>query len=210
MKSILFNTEMVRAILDGRKTVTRRVLKTEKHIPDDAVFGYTGFTPKGYISCRGTFVDDNGNKRYGENYIKIPYQIGDILYIRETWAKISDWIDVDPEVGIFDGYIYKASWANGEEHPAWRPSIHMPKEAARIFLRVTDVKVERLQDITEEQAKAEGIDTNNKTLSARCIFQYHLWNSTIKKSDLDKYGWDANPWVTVNKFERIKNVHSLP
>lgn len=79
IKPILFNTEMVRAILDGRKTCTRRIVKDG--IPDDAMWGYTAFTPKGYISCRGVYADG-----YGEGFFKLPYQPGDILYVRETWG----------------------------------------------------------------------------------------------------------------------------
>lgn len=249
MKSILFNTEMVRAILDGRKTVIRRVLKTEKYIPDDAVFGYTGFTPKGYISCRGTFVDENGNKRYGENYIKMPYQIGDILYVREAWNKgyfeNSDseysnecWFE---EASVQDGdylkalttYVYRADFKWQDEinlGMKWHPSIHMPKEAARIFLRVISVRVERLQDSFFKSGSTiftllrEGIDIGEQcrdcidTYGSPCCIDDEsecgtldevrsdysdLWNSTIKKSDLDKYGWVANPWVWVIEFERI-------
>lgn len=77
---ILFNTEMVRANLDGRKSCTRRLVKG--FVPDDAIWGYTAFTPKGYISCRGTFKDG-----YGEKFFKLPYQPEDIIYIRETWCK---------------------------------------------------------------------------------------------------------------------------
>lgn len=139
MKPILFNTEMVRAILYGRKTVTRRVLKTEKHIPDDAVFGYTAFTPKGYISCRGTFVDENGNKRYGENYIKMPYQIGDTLYVRETWFYEEHMHDVtsgEPDLpsGRYSfRYVYKADSPDypvdvGVGADGWKPSIHLQRD----------------------------------------------------------------------------------
>ena len=78
IKPILFNTEMVRAILDGRKGATRRIVKG--FIPDDAVWGYTAFTHKGYISCRGTFADGDGEK-----FFKLPCEPGDILYVRETW-----------------------------------------------------------------------------------------------------------------------------
>ena len=142
-KPILFNTEMVRANLDGRKSCTRRLVKG--FVPDDAIWGYTAFTPKGYISCRGTFADG-----YGEKFFKLPYQIGDILYVRETWSK-----------GL-ERYIYRADYSdtekfyrNGKEiEIKWKPSIHMPKEAARIWLKVTDVRVERLQEITEDGAKA--------------------------------------------------------
>jgi hypothetical protein len=84
MKPILFNTDMVRAILDGRKSCTRRIVKG--FIPNNAVWGYTAFTPKGRISCRGTFADG-----YGEKFFKPPYQPGDILYIRETWERFECW-----------------------------------------------------------------------------------------------------------------------
>ena len=91
IKPILFNTEMVRAILDGRKGATRRIVKG--FIPDDAVWGYTAFTPKGYISCRGTFADG-----YGEKIFKLPCETGDILYVRETWKKAPN------------GYYYYEDW----------------------------------------------------------------------------------------------------
>ena len=80
IKPMLFNTEMVRAILDGQKTCTRRIVKDG--IPDDAMWGYTAFTPKGYITCRGVYADG-----YGEGFYKLPYKPGDIMYVRETWCK---------------------------------------------------------------------------------------------------------------------------
>lgn len=207
---ILFNTEMVRAILDGRKDATRRIVKG--FIPDDAVWGYTAFTPKGYISCRGTFADG-----YGEKFFKLPCEPGDILYVRETWKKAPN------------GYFYYEDWQKDDiaDVTKWKPSIHMPKEAARIWLKVTDVRVERLQDITEEQACMEGTDPwdeacyeNNgwhPTLSdpdsggdPNMIDGFHkLWNSTIKKSDLDRYGWNANPWVWVIEFERCEKPEGV-
>ena len=185
---ILFDTEMVRAILDGRKDATRRIVKG--FIPNDAVWGYTAFTPKGYISCRGTFADG-----YGEKFFKLPCEPGDILYVRETWKKAPN------------GYYYYEDWQRNDiaNVTKWKPSIHMPKEAARIWLKVTDVRVERLQEITEEQAKLEGCNSGMLTgpCTARGQFE-NLWNSTIKKSDLDLYGWDANPWVWVIEFERCE------
>ena len=136
IKPILFNTEMVRAILDGRKTCTRRIAKG--FIPDDALWGYTAFTPKGYISCRGLYAD-----RYGEKFYKLPYQPGDILYVRETWCGLPV-----NEAGNMRGHTIYYYKADGELRPkgwrgTWHPSIHMPKEAARIWLKVTDVRVER-------------------------------------------------------------------
>ena len=192
IKPILFNTEMVRAILDGRKDATRRIVKG--FIPDDAVWGYTAFTPKGYISCRGTFADG-----YGEKFFKLPCEPGDILYVRETWKKAPN------------GYYYYEDRKRNDiaDVTKWKPSIHMPKEAARIWLRVTDVRVERLQEITEVGIRKEGIEVNPNECAGKfdfiselfLLFQ-RLWDSTIKKSELDRYGWDANPWVWVIEFER--------
>ncbi len=217
-KPILFNTEMVRAILREKnpKTVTRRILKTDKYIPEDAEFGYTAFTPERHISCRGAFVDEAGDQRYGESFIKLSYFSGDILYVRETWQKMRY---KRPEVAIpvdFKEceYVYLADHeicnSDGTKFK-WKPSIFMPKEAARIFLRVTSVRVERLQDIDGYGVLSEGVD-NGKSNSAmgnrwenmQRMAYSELWNSTIKKSDIAKYGWVANPWVTVNEFERLE------
>lgn len=189
-RPILFNTEMVRAILDGRKTVTRRVIK--QYVPEDAKFGYTAFTPDGCISARGIYADG-----YGEKFYRLPYHPGDCLYVRETFAV----------VGEKDGhceYGYKAD--NNWSVPAWKPSIHMPKEAARIFLRVTNIRVERLQEIEKDRLIKEGIDPfdgNFGELEYATAEFAALWDSTIKNKDRDKYGWDANPYVFVISFERI-------
>ncbi len=182
---ILFNTEMVRAILDGRKSCTRRIVKG--FIPNDAVWGYTAFTPKRCISCRGTFAD-----RYGEKFFKLPCEPSDILYVRETFIQAAAhtfWYKADDK-----------SWMSKDL--LWKPSIHMPKEAARIWLKVTDVRVERLQDIMEDEP-----GPNNQVVKEGfnygCDF-IATWNSTIKKSDFDTYGWDSNPYVWVIEFERCE------
>lgn len=181
IKPILFNTEMVRAILDGRKSCTRRVVKPQP------------------------------TARYGVQCIKPPYQPGDILYIRETWSE-----------GYEDGtYIYKADDKLADlptfkesSKLIYHPSIHMPKEAARIWLNVTDVRVERLQEISAESALAEGTDkyihTNGGLDENMTITSFiGIWNSTIKKSDIDRYGWDANPWVWVIEFERCEKPEGV-
>jgi len=213
IKPILFNTKMVRAILDGRKDATRRIVKG--FIPDDAVWGYTAFTPKGYISCRGTFADG-----YGEKFFKLPCESGDILYVRETWM---DYAGLTMYKADCD--IYRLDSLNFAGF-VWHPSIHMPKGAARIWLKVTDVRVERIQEIDEDGAWNEGFrftipcltrisaDGHTCDLDGPCtspikycdmtmgeLFGRELWNSTIKKSDLDRYGWNANPWVWVIEFE---------
>lgn len=195
---ILFNTEMVRAILDGRKDATRRIVKG--FIPDDAVWGYTAFTPKGYISCRGTFADG-----YGEKFFKLPCEPGDILYVRETFIQAAAhifWYKADDKPWMSKGL-------------RWKPSIHMPKEAARIWLKVKDVRVERLQEINGDDALAEGVDKYihaNGTLNEdQTITSFiGIWNSTIKESDLDRYGWDANPYVWVISFERCAKPVESP
>lgn len=208
IKPILFNTEMVRAMLDEKKSCTRRIVKG--FIPNDAVWGYTAFTPKGCISCRGTFADG-----YGEKFFKLPYQPGDILYVRESYSELSF------------GYVYKADGENIDHLGnaiKWHPSIHMPKEAARIWLKVTDIRVERLQEIDEDGAVKEGIYVGNcKDCNApfgcdACPDEGYneidefaeLWDSTIKKSDLTCYGWNASPWVWVIEFERCKKTGAEP
>lgn len=204
IKPILFNAGMVRAILDGKKTCTRRIVKGA--IPDDAMWGYTMFTPKGCVSCRGVYADE-----YGEKFFRLPYQQGDILYVRETWQFLYELDDNEQPVEETGKYYYAATDItlfntyvdeNGVKHDyvPWKPSIHMPKEAARIWLKVTDVRVERLQDMTDDDAEAEGCFDYTST----ALGFPDVWDFTIKKSDLDRYGWDANPWVWVIDFERCE------
>ena len=203
---ILFNTDMVREVLDDRKTVTRRVVmphnrkKAKEH---------------GYCQWSGLWVDpstDNGDKEghikdYSISscwmsyswYIKryALYKPGDIIYVRETWCSGYDG----------EAYFYLADKNTKREQKQlidyddrkWRPSIHMPKDAARIWLKVTDVRVERLQDISLEDCVCEGIEASRTGIFARFSI---LWDSTIKKQFIAKYGWDANPWVWVIEFER--------
>lgn len=192
---ILFNTEMVRAILDGRKGATRRSVKG--YIPDDAVWGYTAFTPKGYISCIGTFADG-----YGEKFFKLPCEPGDILYVRETWKKAPN------------GYYYYEDWQRNDiaDVTKWKPSIHMPKEAARIWIKVTNVRVERLQEITIDGIRNEGISSmavHAGDMEIALKEWKNLWNSTIKKTDLDSYVWEANPYVFVIEFIRIDKPEEI-
>ena len=184
MKPILFNAQMVRAILEGRKTVTRRAVKFPR-----------GWNPKftGYIP--------DGAVLYGSNNIpaaKAPVQVGDVLWVRETWSRM--------ETGQ---YLYKADNEKPISYLGWRPSIHMPREAARIFLRVTDVRVERLQDITPDQIDAEGCKewaysaTTGELLPSGPSWFKIAWDNTVKEKNLSTCGWDANPWVWAIKFERI-------
>ena len=198
-KPILFNTEMVRALLDGRKSCTRRLVKPQ---------------PQGYfeVSEEPLYIYEAGK----QGKITPPYQPGDILYVRETFIQAAAHI-----------FWYKADdkpWMSKDL--LWKPSIHMPKEAARIWLKVTDVRVERLQEMKPVDVIKEGaypdcwdcLDTYEESGSQCCygteeqcsqcdavMMEWEkLWNSTVKKSDLDCYGWNANPWVWVIEFERCK------
>lgn len=194
---ILLNTEMVQAILAGRKTCTRRVIK-------DTVKGNQEINKNG----KGEFELYDITSRCGVPKGKIykpPYQPGNILYVRETWCDDRQFTH-DSTAGR---YFYKAS-ENGKFK--WKPSIHMPKEIARIWLKVTSVRVERLQEITEDEAKVEGANFKNgknvgfeEKMNRTAIERFEeIWNSTIKKSDLDRYGWDANPYVWVIEFEQCE------
>lgn len=197
--------EMVRAILDGRKTVTRRVVKPQPvnimTAQERKYRALSGADPYGF--CVGTLDT--------ELLKQAPYRPDDILYVKETW-------DFDPDNG--PGYIYRADY-NGQYEIKWKQSIHMPRDAARIFLRVTYIGVERLQEIYEDQIKKEGIHKRTiPVLNAYNIVEYvipgtklvcpsahgafkYLWDSTIKPKDRAIYGWEANPWCWVIEFERM-------
>ena len=231
IKPILFNTDMVRAIMDGRKTVTRRVMKPQPVMDADRMWQWK--------DCQwmdgGLGFPASGIEDYA------PYRPGDILYVRETWAAWSRTMGTQPAL------YYKAD-GNAPDGIKWRPSIHMPREAARIFLRVTGVRVGRLQDITVEGILAESVDVEMPPICKQSIdpnfpsdkqrdqweklsdaqreeyvanrarhtyigwcdyadrlfnaFKV-LWDSTIRKADRAIYGWEANPWVFVIGFERI-------
>lgn len=184
-KPIIFSTPMVRAILDGRKTQTRRVIKI-----DDAPENWK-------ISISGSSI-----VRTSPYDVRLSrYKVGDILYVRETWRR-----DIYQPERIY----YKATSNDDPETHKWHPSIFMPKEAARAFLRVTNVRVERLQEITPKDAWEEGCRIGNSfpweqhipELQQQCrdIVFKNLWNNL---NDNRGYGWDANPWVFVYKFEHL-------
>lgn len=243
IKPILFNTEMVRAILDGRKSCTRRICKdaNEYAVPDMDF----------YNADRRTYAVHNyADKEHIEQLSTAertcPICPGDILYVRETWQcwrahRYEATADIRFRAGgddvrlqfangntdsinrlDYDTFVHKWFSHNGE----WKPSLFMPKEAARIWLKVTDVRVERLQemkpvDVIKEGAYPDCLDCLNTygESGSQCCYGTEeqcsqcdevmmewekLWNSTIKKSDLDSYGWSANPWVRVIEFERCE------
>ena len=246
---ILFNGDMVRAILDGRKTVTRRAVR----------YRYSNTEMKMSTNKYGTRLieiqKDIEGETHGKNpdggtwhklrpYIEKnpPYKKGDILYVREKWTKLY-YVDPDgythydqemyfyaadgvPDIALLDpdGFV------EDDQRIRWHPSIHMPKQAARIWLKVTEVRVERLHKIGADDYKAEGIlpvrpeglkgsdcdcawkqdgckdrPCNNREAYNDMCYQHvfiNLWDSTIKPADQGLYGWQANPWVWVIEFER--------
>lgn len=224
---ILFNTDMVRGILDGRKTVTRRVIKG---LPDGTYD--VKFNGEEWEALFGTVGKGACFDFYKE--LKLPCQTGDILYVRETWQECCR-NTIHSQI-VHNKYCFKASVDNPiygcidrecGQICNWKPSIHMPKEAARIWLKVTDVQVERLQEMSDDDCVKEGIRAWTKDGKLYKYFpadkegdypncawsecprtpkeaMEKIWNSTIKKSDLGLYGWDANPWVWVIAFERCE------
>lgn len=241
IKPILFNTDMVRAILDGRKTCARRVVKPQweecphcKYVHNEYI--YDKLAKNVYCARCGYPLEPERRS---------PYQPGDILYVRETWQYLYE-LDGNEQVIEDTGKYYYAATdtipfdtyvdENGvkHDHAPWRPSIHMPKEAARIWLKVTDVRVERLQKIDEDGVWNEGFrftppcltrvsaDGHTCDLDGPCtsrikycdmtmeeLFGRELWDKTIKKSDLDRYGWDANPYVFVIEFVKIDKPEEI-
>lgn len=258
IKPILFNTDMVKAILEGRKTVTRRVVKpqpkNEETNPHKIKSGNYFFDVPS-VRFPGTLDRAVGPYRP-------PCFLMDVFWVRETWQAVYEieWDEEKPYTGKnirelipnFDSiqkieagissecsnsfikprmkyFVFKASdikYTDNNNSLIWRPSIHMPKEAARIFLRVTNVRVERLQE--SENLRLEGIKTseccdqcyevNNKCDSKNsfcgCDNEVEtfaeLWNSTINKKDISKYGWETNPYVWVIEFERCEKPEGWP
>ena len=214
---IIFSTPMVQAILSGIKTQTRRIINPQPpeiwdrceriFNPDGSILGWVFFNSKD--------PDFHGNLKRKREF---PYgRIGDYLWVRETWN--NDWCD---------HAIYKANGGSareaGYEHePRWKPSIHMPKKLSRITLEITDIRVERVQEISEEEAKDEGLITSlflpkelhsngmsryiTKEDSSKHVLQPYqnefsfLWDKINAKRG---YGWDKNPWVFVIEFKRTK------
>jgi hypothetical protein len=200
-RPILFSAPMVRAILEGRKTVTRRAIKVQPHIDVSGNF------------CVGR--SNYGQDGYGKPVIKhfinghCPYgKPGERLWVRETYF-INDFRDGEiPEAERADCQVlYRAdgtpNWEGEEELIRWRPSIHMFRWASRMLLEITDVRVERLQDISEGQAQAEGVQGIPRCRSLFPTDDYRfpfkdLWGSINGPS-----AWDANPWVWVVEFKRV-------
>jgi hypothetical protein len=208
---IIFNTEMVRAILDGRKTQTRRPMNPQPHKEWQPLSAKAEWYTPTVIDKKG-FYQPAKNDVFGvsdedQGFISPFGSIGDQLYVRETWRKFNS----SDECGCSESpcscpsngtVLFKASHDSGESK--WKPSIHMPRWAARIILEVTDVRVERVQNISERDAWAEGFDgydddvTGGKNgYSEFC----EAWQSIYGDES-----WQSNPWVWVIDFKVISTT----
>lgn len=187
-RPILFSGPMVRAILDGRKTQTRRVVKPQPFSNEEYRFNFPKPLRGGLLACN-----------YLSSHLCPCGQPGDWLWVRETWCHEFE-----------GGYLYRADdlsglapeFVDGDGNPTgrsgWKPSIHMPRAASRITLEITGVRVERLQEISEDDAIAEGVVGHEEIQPASAYYR-ELWES------INGHGsWDANPWVWVVEFRRFK------
>lgn len=238
MKPILFNTEMVQAILEGRKTTTRRLFKDLKEFESRE----DGFIQADISNKNGVYYFAGTIEELSKLFSK--YKVGDILYVRETWC-IQSMKNYEKNIK----FLYKARSQELNEvsvsderykdlikfisKNGWQPSLFMPKEAARIFLKVTNVKVERLKDITDEGARLEGANHMQKYYfpfrvkhdekHKKCLYEKPLeygdyrttfaqiWDNTLNKNDklAWKYTFENNPYVWVIEFERISKDEAL-
>lgn len=203
-RPILFNTEMVKAILDGRKTQTRRLVKPNFREGEYGFWIITNTHTGEFV--RIEYYDEFENET---RWMKQPCEVGDVLWVRETFDNVAAGY---PWYYKADGDLRPECW-KGER---WMPSIHMPKAAARIFLRVKDVRAERLQTIDGYGILAEGVDNgvSNPAMGKRWENMQRdafekLWNSTMKPADLTESGWSANPWVWVITFERSEKYEDF-
>jgi hypothetical protein len=222
---IIFNTQMVKAILEGHKTMTRRLngLRALNENPSDAQF-------QRVIQYQGNTIAQFRIPSINSPYdVKCPYgQVGDRLWVRETW-QVDDWnYPNHPEAVLKENIEYRADALTEEEYfhyKGWRPSIHMPRWASRITLEITEVRVERLQEITEADAEAEGAvcrwnkgepfweqamkyaqipheaDWANASVNSTYKLGFRfLWDDLNAKRG---YGWDTNCWVWVIGFKVV-------
>ncbi|EOT6765125.1 hypothetical protein ACOA15_002383 [Klebsiella oxytoca] len=244
-RGMIFNAEMVRAILDGRKTQTRRIMKVQPK-PSKSRPGDFWFSSKKLESMVHVSDLAPGNSPIADYHLFIqehccPFgAVGDRIWVRETWGVVSHELDEDGRIqpwtpdrpatvihempfgnGYYSGHaIYAAdgdfTWGDDDGYEdgrsCWKPSIHMPRAASRILLEITDVRVERLNAISEEDARAEGIIDGgclncgepepcgcaNPEPDATDAFAY-LWQSIYGQES-----WNANPWVWVIEFKRVE------
>ena len=194
-RSMIFNAEMVRAILSGQKTQTRRIMKNQP----------AGDYPDSPVMVRNIESGFQWHGKHGESSV-FPYPlgtVGDRIWVRETWARYN--VDQDSH-----DLAYRAT--TPEDWPPngaiWRPSVHMPRWASRILLEITNVRVERLNDISEEDAKAEGVSPSAHTITPpEAVYRVgfgELWRSIYGDEN-----WEKNPWVWVIEFKRVQEQSNV-
>lgn len=209
-KPILFSTAMVEAIIAGRKTQTRRIIK-----PKPAAETDISYMPNEPLNWTGEWFPYKWETEEGETICNHPkYNVGDILWVRETW-RLTDFLH--PSDDNY-GFVYKASengrlWQSSDEEWKWRPSLFMPKEACRLFLEVTNVRTERLQSISEEDAIAEGVDMEFDTYldyeQKNTLGSYYLLSAIDSYESLwakinGQKSWDENPYVWAITFKLVE------
>lgn len=216
---MIFNAEMVRALLDGRKTQTRRPIKWKQ----------TRFTEIGEREDGSKWPWSEDAEHACDFWHPCPFGVvGDRIWVRETWGVVShafsddglmiDWVPDRPATaihempfgnGYYSGYaIYAAdgdfTWGDDDGYEdgrsCWKPSIHMPRAASRILLEINDVRVERLRSMSQDDARAEGVIAASGPMEAGLAFR-ELWDSIYGEES-----WKANPWVWVIKFKRIEEL----
>ena len=209
-RPIIFSTEMVKAILNGTKTQTRRIVKMPKDGISEANWGFTAFTPENHISLRAK----HANGEFGESFVKSPYGMpGDLLWVRETFCH--EYI-----MGIIRPFIRFRSDTEPIYHKGykWKPSIHMPKSYAQIWLEIESISVEPLNNISEQDAIAEGIEVIGETIMDTPLYRDYLKPKehritgcneciesfkTLWQSIKGKDSWVEKPFVWVVKFKVI-------
>ncbi|HCF8297135.1 TPA: hypothetical protein NIV23_005187 [Klebsiella pneumoniae] len=218
-RGMIFNAEMVRALLDGRKTQTRRPIKWKQ----------TRFTEIGEREDGSKWPWSEDAEHACDFWHPCPFgAVGDRIWVRETWGVVShafsddglmiDWVPDRPATaihempfgnGYYSGYaIYAAdgdfTWGDDDGYEdgrsCWKPSIHMPRAASRILLEITDVRVERLRSMSQDDARAEGVIAASGPMEAGLAFR-ELWDSIYGEES-----WKANPWVWVIKFKQIEEL----
>lgn len=224
MKPMMFNAEMYKAVLENRKTVTRRPVKPRYR---EGEYGFRVISKVPSNEYVRVEIYDEWEEE--TRWLRDPYRPGDICYVPEPWKyartvgdmyAVIDFKDGEDMLIRFDSLERADKWRKYLDKPRanWQSPYFMPREAARLFLRVTGIRVERLHDITNEDAVREGCDGRclGPSNGADCCLSVKtldfsrekfstIWDSTVRPVDLEEYGWAANPWVWVIEFERISS-----
>lgn len=211
-RPILFSTDMVNALLDGRKTQTRRIIKPS--FPSKQGLISEVHSPWNHNESNvWQWQTGKANVNYSDDERRCPYGMpGDVLWVREAFRKVAKRNDVTGKISYH--FIHKAGFWN-KDTKGWKPSIHMPKEACRIRLKITDVRVERLQDISVNDAIQEGYKkfrSGSRNMTSSRIDQEHweagamAWFIRLWKEINGDESWNENPWLWVVEFEVISTT----